>query len=478
MSKGGLQRILGEEPVTYKIYKDGSIYRAKSGSATGSDYSGADASTVIQSAIDNADNGGMFVIQSPFTITAPIVIPDAANTLQKPFWIRGVYDPSRNGYGTVITASSSFPNQRFMFETSALTGTRKSTLFLEKLYLYNPHGVGLGGSNLDIGGVKIEQVGSIGADIKMRDMKIQYMWRGIHMVGYIYRLDMQNIYVFDSNTNFVGDFDVKFEKSSYLDKFKISSIINLQTSHLAGSSGGTGKMNNSIYLDGAYNNFYGTVVDGWVYTNAPVYLKNAYTNHFYGLMIIDLNNNPTPDTRVGALVLDGSSAGVASDNCFANVLHGVEAPNYPDAVVFLNGAYRNTIELNAYFGGDARINDTNAGAEGNTVIVTHGHRITPSATTKIVIVSTNKTKVIDTRYGATREGTSTQSGNGSTKIFNIAHGCFTTPGYFEAWPTSSDAQGTPSLFATSTNIVITYPVAPPSGTNNLSWTWKAEVTYL
>jgi hypothetical protein len=73
------------------------------------------------------------------------------------------------------------------------------------------------------------------------------------------------------------------------------------------------------------------------------------------------------------------------------------------------------------------------------------------------------------------KGTSTQSGNGTTKIFNIAHGLAGTPTWFSAQATSNDASGSFILSVDSTNLTITYPFAPPNGTNNVSWVWRCSL---
>jgi parallel beta-helix repeat protein len=74
---------------------------------------------------------------------------------------------------------------------------------------------------------------------------------------------------------------------------------------------------------------------------------------------------------------------------------------------------------------------------------------------------------------AQKTGTSTQSGNGTTKVFNIAHGLATTPTYANAIATSSDANGQPVITKDGTNIIVTYNMAPLTGTNNLTWLWVA-----
>jgi hypothetical protein len=72
-------------------------------------------------------------------------------------------------------------------------------------------------------------------------------------------------------------------------------------------------------------------------------------------------------------------------------------------------------------------------------------------------------------------GKSTQSGNASTKVFNIAHGLFAAPSRANVTAGSSDALGTPAVTFDSTNVILTYPTPPPSGTNNLVWNWEATI---
>ena len=65
--------------------------------------------------------------------------------------------------------------------------------------------------------------------------------------------------------------------------------------------------------------------------------------------------------------------------------------------------------------------------------------------------------------------TSTQSGDGVTTAFNIAHGNGSTPSNVSVVAGSADAAGAFWVTMTSTNIVINYTVAPILGTNNLIW---------
>jgi hypothetical protein len=73
-------------------------------------------------------------------------------------------------------------------------------------------------------------------------------------------------------------------------------------------------------------------------------------------------------------------------------------------------------------------------------------------------------------------GTISKSGNGSTTTFTIPHGLTPTPDVYFALPTNAAARGNISYSLDATNITLTYPVAPASGTNNLTYVWGAGYT--
>lgn len=79
-------------------------------------------------------------------------------------------------------------------------------------------------------------------------------------------------------------------------------------------------------------------------------------------------------------------------------------------------------------------------------------------------------------------GTATFSGNGATKIYNIAHGAGTTPTKYAVTPASVQANKSVTfpgdhegidyfVTADATNLVITCGSNMPAGTNNLKWAW-------
>jgi hypothetical protein len=78
--------------------------------------------------------------------------------------------------------------------------------------------------------------------------------------------------------------------------------------------------------------------------------------------------------------------------------------------------------------------------------------------------------------GSIKGGTATGSGDGTTKVFNIAHGMSTTPVSAIVKPNSINAFGEFVTSIGATNVTITYQNAPPSGTSNLGYEWIAMDT--
>ena len=72
-------------------------------------------------------------------------------------------------------------------------------------------------------------------------------------------------------------------------------------------------------------------------------------------------------------------------------------------------------------------------------------------------------------------GTATFSGDGTTTQFSIAHGLVKAPSKVLVTPMTVDAASDFYVTADDTNIYINYKSAPPSGTDNLKFSWYAEV---
>jgi hypothetical protein len=78
-------------------------------------------------------------------------------------------------------------------------------------------------------------------------------------------------------------------------------------------------------------------------------------------------------------------------------------------------------------------------------------------------------------YTEAKGAVTNKSGDATTTTFTIAHGLGSAPGFYTVTPTSTDADSEFYLTVDSTNITVNYPFPPPSGTNNLTYVWRAAI---
>lgn len=71
------------------------------------------------------------------------------------------------------------------------------------------------------------------------------------------------------------------------------------------------------------------------------------------------------------------------------------------------------------------------------------------------------------------KGNSTFSANGTTLMFTIAHGLGAAPTWIDVQAGSSNAKGFDYITSDGTNIYVYYTLAPPSGTSNVKFYWRA-----
>ena len=76
---------------------------------------------------------------------------------------------------------------------------------------------------------------------------------------------------------------------------------------------------------------------------------------------------------------------------------------------------------------------------------------------------------------ATNQAYGTSTTNGGSTTVTIAHGLASTPNFVSVQPKSADALGPFYFTVGATNITVTYGIATPSGTNNVSLWWEAKI---
>lgn len=442
----------------YTIYLSGGLVKARNWS-TGVTTSNSDASTLINSVIASMTNGGSIAfMDTVFTLNSPLV--GWANW--RPYYLQGLWDNSRAG-GTRLAVGATFPTNDYVIKCANAVGSNNlNVIFIDGFEFYN-----LQVPTINAGAILYESDRSTyGATLIASNIWMQYMWRGIHLKGPAWNCVIRNVHYNSNSPTFVGNAMLIMEGAGHADVPKGNLI-----EHIS-ANGDTNSILDNFFnlIEAGYNVFIDIFPDGFKYNEAVFAIRgNTQGNLFYHVYVLD--TNVSTGTNVACLLLDGAGGTLA---CANNRFYDSYFTIYPYAVAIRNGAQRNHIEIPGWHGSNSNILDSGAGAN-NEVVITAGS--TPVATADAKITSTNGVVDIrDRRPGASNRGLSaTQSGNPPTTIFNIPHGCFATPAYINVIPALPGAVGNFSLSATSTNIVVTYSVAPPSGTNNLQWYWNAEV---
>lgn len=486
----------------YDIYISGGTLKAKNNTTGLVEFTHASdvgdlTNTVINALTSGSATGGKIRYSNDlFTINTPIVIPTHNNGATEPIWFEGYMPANIRDRGTQIKIGSSFPTNRFVWESIAADASNESSnIRINGFYINNrdfaPDGNGTanilgGGTIINAGVIKYESdktnmVGG-GSPLHIEDVTWHYMYYGINILGYIYWPVIWNCSASDANIHVLSDYDIKFERGTAGAQHgatvenKGADIRNFRTTHVAGHSGGRGLINNSIVFFGGYHNVSHLFLNGGKFDDAVVAWKQCFTSVFNDIGTIDL---VTPGSNFQAIFLFDSEdpagqAATSAYDTFNNQIRKINGSNLTNTIKFVNGPFRNRIlDVYAYWGGNINVNDAGAGIE-NVIEIIEGQQ--PSATTNSKITSTNSlVKIIDRRVGANNRGLSTQSGDGSDTTFDIAHSCFTTPVNWYVYPITADAMGAFDVTAGASNLTITYKVPPPGGTDNLKWSWYASV---
>lgn len=210
---------------------------------------------------------------------------------------------------------------------------------------------------------------------------------------------------------------------------------------------------------------------------------------------IEVNSGPNQYENIdvlGNVVVDSPVAGIFARNCKDVVIRDniVENSNFKDdsnntnkgciRVEKLEG--RHIVSGNLMFRTNAKTNGTPYGIgwdKGGGKIIVKDNSIR-DMNNQVIRKDTDPSSGVVIRgndgYVTENRGSDTQSGDGSTSVFTITHNLDETPSYASVEASSEDASTDFYISdITSSSIKITYAKAPASGTDNLSWEWRAEV---
>ena len=167
---------------------------------------------------------------------------------------------------------------------------------------------------------------------------------------------------------------------------------------------------------------------------------------------------------------EGSNLTIGSGSIVDNnALYGISVGNNPNKLTVHNTVFGDTrdtkVQTRAVFLGT-----------GSTVTLIGCDLTQCTSTPKVYDNNATSFTVRDNKgYLTENFGLKTLSGNAVATTFVIPHGLAVTPNCVNLTPmTTTTVAQTYTVAVNSTNIVITYPSAPPSGTDNLSWSWEVK----
>ena len=424
-------------PYSYIIFKDdaGKVY-ARNGMTGQIDFSGTDAATVIQSAINAlAQPGTIFIRSGSYYITKPITLKWYCRIVGE---LASIRDKS-----TSFIVDSSFPQNDYVLKV-IVSGNCPLAGGLENIFIFNPTGNPVYGLLLDA-----SATGARLHDFVVRNLRTNYIDKGIHIKGYVWFCIFENILLAEVNSTYVGTQDIILEKATGDDYPKINRFINIRIEH-------AGTVTNAISIEGGYNKFVNLEIDGGKYDEATIKFGGA-TGTAASNLIIGYRGQDLVATAntVANIYFSGSSV-------FGNWVEGfISRAN--KSVCFANGAYRNYVRMNA-FGLPPVIDATGAGAD-NVVEFVTPHL---ASTTTFTLTHTGN-PVIYRGYRVQMSGVATIPA-GQTSV-TVSHGLAATPSKVLVTPRGNIGSVWVSA-RDSTSFTITCSTAPTADT---MVDWYAEV---
>jgi parallel beta-helix repeat protein len=444
-----------EKPASYIIRNSNGTIQAINGSTGKIDYSGADASTVIQSAINALTNGSIFIKKGNYELNNRII----------------VYNKSINiigEKGARLYAGSSMVDNLIVLNVanfSSVQGLELDGVKASHSYNNDPdkqHGIYVLSCNHvtirdnyvhDVVGAGIFLYN--GLDITIDNNRV--MNNGISTCpsrGGIYSYYANNVcitrnYLYNSYRINICLSGKSTQHATYFlvdNNILDGTVDSGSDANLLAYLADYGIISNNIILNGHTT---GTDADGirvelgtnWV-IKSNIVKNNVFGMYVYGAgteQIIITGNEVVGNTNYGILIQDVDYVTVENNIIKDNTNLGLAICDYCNVVSVIGNQFIN-----------------------NTGGAFHA-------------VATNLTVTHNQGYVTENSGTATFSGNGTQTQFTIAHGLAGTPKSYRVEAGSADAKGDKYVTADATNLTVTFATAPPTGTNNVVLVWSAEM---
>jgi hypothetical protein len=408
------------ETADYIIFTDrhGNYY-AKSGDNGSIVFSGTDAATVIQKAID-AELGkwGTVWIKGYLNLTKGI-------TLWSGVGLRGAKAGWGDNTGSIRIEDGLYGN----FNGPIITIKNHPDYPSTKYFPYIAELAVIGSGNAGYTnnhGIYVSDENGAPMDVFLRNVLIG--WCG-----------GSGLYVYSASKIYASDFYSEGNKQYgiYIDK---GAIFELARAYIFANSK-SGIYYNS-HGDGGYLNVMQAVI---------------FNNKYYGIEVYDTTKGSVQ--IIGNMLIQNDAYTSYADIELSNVPHYTVIGN-----MFLD--YRSP-KLTKY----------HIKLEGNSNGIITGNVFHDTAVNGVFYFNPRGSSIIENNVGYVTKngGTATFSGDGTTTQFKIAHGLASTPSTVTVTPASSAASGSFYVTVDATYIYVNYVTAPPAGTNNVVLYWSARI---
>jgi len=454
-----------QQPYSYIIWTDGTNYHAKNGRTGQIDFSGADAGTVIQSAINALRSmGGIIYIKSgTYSVTLSLY---SGITLVG----EGISTTINGTINVIGTPGSQI--QKVAIENMHITGSNVNGILAQYVTQLRIRNVVLDGSLTDaISITYIDQFiidgcliyGVKGNGIYLSGSTISDVANGVISNTWIYNANVNGIYLQYGDsvriTNVVANNNAKngIYVTNSMNIFVHNSIFD-------------GNGDRGIYFNNVYSSFISDSYAGISHGSAGITLENCRAT--------TVSATSVTNDRVGIYVYGGSDLVIyKSEVLNNNVINsgnawensGIVIDNHAKNIVIKGCISKNKADYPQQYQAYGIYN-----FNGENIIiedcVLDGNNVAPlGGSTSGIIIKHN------IGYTTVNSGKATFSGDGTTTQFKIAHGLVSTPSKILITPGSNDAKGTLYATADATYIYVNYATAPPTGTDNVVLYWYAEV---
>lgn len=429
-------------PASYIIYKDGTTIKVFNGTTDTIDYSGTNAAIVIQNAINSLANGTTYIRQGIYTINDTIIPKTGVNIIGE-----GVHS-------TILRLADNTNKDIIKNTTNDIFGITIADLTLDGNKVNNVtagHGLWINSKAVFMKQVLAKNCREYGIRLSMpRDLS---GWIG----SVLFRCRVEGcggsgFRVIASDTRCVDCTAAQNINSGFE---LVGGATVLQECHSWGNHDHGVWVQETVgsrIIGGSYesNNKSGI----WIYGYTGAILKNidvigatCWNNSKYPV-------NNYEGISINANVVDCIIKGVLITGCRCcdtGVL--IADKTQRDGIrIYSNGTVQDVIIVGNYLMENRNSAITNSNMNGS-----------------------NFQFKDNMGYKNENKGVLTDSGTGSKTQFTIIHGLVSTPNYIDIQAKSSDAAGYKYWFADVVNITITFITPPPSGTNNVVLSWKAEI---